>query len=342
MTRAVGGFLELRLPAAAASPSTVWSRWVGSEATAWTLQNARSALNALWTVYRPARIFLPAYICVEVAEAVPNGIPIHYYEVDERLHPIVHVLAHRLRSGDHVLAVDYFGRCPSDEFLALARSRSDIGWIEDRAQALDPGPEWGTWQLYSPRKLLGVPDGGILVASSRADPLDALPTKAPEDFAFVLPYLARAEDPCETDNARWYEMYVRAEDRMATGRVRMTEMTTAALKTIDAAADGAIRRTNYRVLHSRLRDWAFIPDDQITFAPLGFPVRVPSASALANHLRQHRVFAARHWQALPSPPSEHPVAHRLADELLTLPCDYRYSPADMHEVAEEVLRGLAP
>ena len=136
-SRALGGFLPLRVPAN--GPATLLSRWLEGTQDAWFLHNARSALRALWNDAAPARIWLPAYVCPEVAEAVPEGVDVHYYPLDPALRPRVDYLDGRLRAADHVLAVDYFGRPAADPFRSLVRRHPDVGWIEDRAQALNTG-----------------------------------------------------------------------------------------------------------------------------------------------------------------------------------------------------------
>ena len=46
-------------------------------------------------------------------------------------------------------------------FCVLVVVCFDIFWIEDCAQALVPDVPWGDWQIFSPRKLFGVADGGV-------------------------------------------------------------------------------------------------------------------------------------------------------------------------------------
>ena len=203
------------------------------------------------------------------------------------------------------------------------------------SHALDPGTApWGDWILYSPRKLVGVPDGGILIAHRKALP-DAK-TLPIADFSFVLPALERFEDRDEAHNDRWYQHYCEQERSMSVGAQAMSRLSLDLLRAWDLASDGETRRRNYRTLHSRLRQWSFLPDDHVPFVPLGFPIRIGSAEALSRRLAQSRVVAARLWKARPSDPSRVANEHRLASELLTLPCDYRYGESDMHRVADIV------
>jgi hypothetical protein len=159
---------------------------------------------------------------------------------------------------------------------------------------------------------------------------------AATSFAFALPSLERYEDEDEADNDRWYASYVRQEAEMAIGLQKMSRLSVAVLRATDLDSDRAIRMRNYNVLHERLGQWALFPNAETSFAPMGFPMRVPNADEFVKQLAVARIFAARHWRALPSRPQEFALEHALARELITLPCDYRYSEPDMHRVADEV------
>jgi hypothetical protein len=252
----------------------------------------------------------------------------------------VDFLAANVRDRDHVLAIDYFGRSARRDFIALVQARPGVGWIQDCAHRLATGQEWGDWKLYSPRKLLGVPDGGILVA--RRGPLPSLQTAAPADFSFMLPAIARFEDESETDNDRWYAAYARQEATMQVGLQAMSRLSLAIVDACDYHAQCEARHRNFLALHHRLSAWAQFLDVDVDFAPLGYPIRTSSADAIGAELARVRVFAARHWRALPSPSNDFPKEHRLARELITLPCDDRYNEADMDRVANAVIAALSP
>jgi hypothetical protein len=338
--RPTGGFLPFRADVFARSARPVLTHWTHDNGATWLLHNARSALHALWAAERPSRVWLPAYLCQEVATSVPAGIAVQFYPMTPSLSPRTDVIAAHAKSGEHVLAVNYFGRPPQADFIALTRSRPDIGWIEDRAHTLDAAESaWGDWLLYSPRKLFGVPDGGILVPWRK--PLPPLTTSPCNDLSFVLPCLERFEDRDETENVRWYGAYRQTEAGMQPGTAAMTRLSLQALQACDATVDGDMRRRNYDALYGTLHEFAFIEESPISFSPMGFPLRTGSAQRLADRLASSRIFAARHWRELPSEAALFPDEHRLASELLTLPCDYRYDESDMRRMADAVLAAIA-
>ena len=338
--RPIGGFFPLRIPGGGEVAASVLSTWTKPHNDVWALHNARSALHTLWGLTRPKRVWLPAYICREVAVAVPQGLELRFYPLDDRLCPRVDFLREHVRSKEHVLSVAYFGRSVNFDFSELVHARPDIGWIEDRAHSLiTDGAPWGDWLIYSPRKLLGAPDGGILV--SRSKPLPSVELVRQTDFSFALPMLQRFEDSDETDNDNWYQSHVRAEHAMSNGRLAMSRLSRTILAGVAIDVDAESRRSNFRYLQSRLSTVAFITEAGPAFTPFGFPIRVKSAAAMAQALAKERIFAARHWAILPSDPVSFRTEHLLADQLLTLPCDYRYGVADMDRVSTALLKHLS-
>jgi dTDP-4-amino-4,6-dideoxygalactose transaminase len=322
----VGGFFGLHTPPASAR--SVWRLWRLDAKRDLALGNARSALAEFLKQRNARRLWLPAYVCEAAAEgAVAGAGSVEFFPVDETLAPDSAFLRNHLRRGDFVLAVDYFGAAPDAAFRRLVAERRDVGWIEDRAQALDVGAAaWGDWQLFSPRKLLGVPDGGIL---TRGGPRAA---RAADIEGMLSAQAARLDDPACKRNRDWFAAYQRSEAAQKVALDAASEFTLAVLRAADAAAMAQRRRANWRTLHRALASlaaWRRAPG----LAPFGYVVRVRNSERAQDRLAARGVFAQRHWARLPSPRRQHPQAHRLAAELLTLPCDHRYDATDMRAVA---------
>lgn len=322
----VGGFFALHTPRASAC--SIWRMWRLDEKRDLLLGNARSAL-ALFLRRRSARkTWLPAYICEAAAEGAEAGAGVvDFFPVDEALVPDSAFLARRLRGGDFVVAVDYFGIAPDAAFRQLVAQRRDVRWIEDRAQALDVGgAAWGDWQLFSPRKLLGVPDGGIL---TRGGPGAG---EVPDIEPMLSAQAARLDDPACRRSRSWFAAYRRSEAAQEVALNAISQLTLSVLRAADAAAMARTRRANWRTLHrtlAALAAWRRPPGR----APFGYVVRVRNAERAQARLAAKGVFAQRHWARLPSSRRRFPEAHRLAAELLTLPCDHRYDAAGMRAVA---------
>ncbi len=296
----------------------------------WT---ARAALCALLKARRARRIWLPAYACSALAQAASSaGVEICWYGVDDCLSADEARLAEGLRSGDVALVIAYFGQSPASGLLALAASRPDVLWIEDRAQALAvDGPTWAEVALYSPRKLVGAPDGGLLVGRG------ALPT--PESSASPVnaaPQLARLADPKGLAPETWYPGFQAQEAAFDATPLAMSELTREVLEGINPAPLVLRRRENFAALAEALKDYGLWPDLEIAFAPMVFPVRIADRDEVVRRMAAERIYCAHHWPDLPSPAEDFPGVHALNAELLSIPCDHRYGAEDMARVAEKL------
>lgn len=285
-----------------------------------------------------ARIWAPAYICPAVPDAArAAGAEVRYFPVDVALHPDVEELRRSIAAGDAVLMVDYFGRPPHADFIALTRERPDLLWIEDRAQALDTGaPTWGTVTLFSPRKLFGIGDGGVLVGEGDL-PIAETGAEGDENRLWA-PHVARSADPEGGSPQAWYGAFRRREDAfVADDPAPMSARSIASLKRIDFQIHSNARRANYAALAHRLRDLLLWPDVLTpSFAPLAVPLRVHDATAVARRLADQRIYCARHWAEVPSPLEVYEAAHRLSRQQLSIPCDPTYGPEELARVAEAV------
>lgn len=329
--RAIGGFLPLECGSGKEADG-VLSLWGVAEHNAWMFANARSALAHLIQATDVRRLLLPAFICPELAQAASQDVSVGYYPLNARLSPNVDALFSLLRPGDCVVGVDYFGRQPEPDFCAFVADRNDILWVEDRAQALLPAQEpWTNWVLYSPRKLFGVPDGGILVCLDE----DVAPTAYSEECAEdrVLPRVLRRDDTLERDNALWYAAYQDVEAGMTVSCEALSATTHQILSNMDTEPVIRCRKHNFNSLAESLPDIAFFTGEAEDFVPFGFPVRVRERDRVWKALSDRRIFAARYWPHLPSDPAMFPEAHALSGELLLLPCDQRYDEYDMRTVA---------
>lgn len=328
----IGGFFGLDAPA---GPLGSKSDFGGpNQLYFW---NARSALAHLLSAVGAGRVWMPAYICVEAAAAAAQeGREVVFYSVGGDLVPDGRALARNLRAGDAVLGVDYFG-ARSEVLPDLAQRFVDVTWIQDRAQALWPDPDpWGTHVLYSPRKVVGAPDGGVLI--SRDAPI-AAPQWAPElDQSRLEPSKLRANDPAGLHNEIWFPAYRAAEATMNTAPRPMSDLSHAVLGALDIAAIAKRRRRNADILLARIGEADIFPAARLLAgAPLGFPVLTQDAGRSVARMAEARIFCARHWATLPSPAMDFPAEHELAHRLLTLPCDHRYDDDDMTRVAEVFL-----
>ena len=201
-SRPVGGFFELGLLDVPPVENSVWELWIGQRRSVLTSWSARAALAHLVEAKNPRMVWMPAFVCRELASAAGNT-NLQFYPLDDELSPDTNFLKAKLTAGDLAVVIDYFGWPPSRALIELAADMHDVTWVEDRAQCLwTQDPPWAPWILYSPRKLVGVSDGGILLGPEDM----SIPNKSSENGydSFSLPELMRFEDPKGTGSFNWY------------------------------------------------------------------------------------------------------------------------------------------
>jgi len=340
MDRPVGGFFAQHMPDGAAPGKSLLERWTQNCRYA-AFVNARSAFAALVAQAAPRHVWLPAYMCADLL--APAWKPrARFYRVGANLEEDVAGLARDTAAGDLVLAVDYFGRPVSEAFVAFTRTRQDLMFVEDRAQALDPGGKsWASWRLYSPRKLLGVADGGILTAGGDEQSLPQCTQEPDSRRLWTAPRL-RHEDHEEADNVTWYAAHREKEARMAACNECATALTIQILSATSLAPLAERRRHNWTILHEHLGPWLAF-DCPAPSVPFGYVIGLPAGTrdSVLRALHASRIFAGVQWAKLASPRSDFEEEHGLAERLITLPCDHRYEETIMHRLGRRVAQLLS-
>jgi dTDP-4-amino-4,6-dideoxygalactose transaminase len=311
------------------------------------LANGRCALWRLLEARRPGRLWLPSYLCdtlLESARVCPTEV--RFYPMNANLAPETERWLSEVKSTDAVLVIDYFG-FPAPAALWKAIGSTGCITIEDASQALltnGVGRD-SDYVLYSPRKFVGVPDGGILRWRRPAAALGAKSLEpAPFDGwlnSFEATWLRREQDRGGIQGP-WFDRFRAAEAAQPCGAYAMSALSRRILAGgWDLRAVAAARRRNYRRLRDALRPWALFPDLPPGVAPLGFPVRLPNRDDVRAALIRERIFPPIHWPIRGAVPESFAASHRLADALMTLPCDQRYGAADMDRIIS-VFRSAGP
>jgi hypothetical protein len=245
--------------------------------------------------------------------------------------------------------MNYFGCPPSEEFRSFVSRRPDVQFVEDCAHTIDTGlPPWGDYRIFSPRKLLGVPDGGLLVPTG-GTPLKSIRSRTDPDLAAVAPTILRYEDETGELWPTWHEQHESWRLALQTSPRRMSRLARSVLSLGDPAQVSDARRKNFATLHRLLGDVSYLDsmcgDDPVgrDFVPFGFPIRLSPRvrDVVRARLWAAHIYAFRHFADLVAPPADFAEEYALSRELMTLPCDQRYGAGDMEFVAD-VVRGALP
>lgn len=340
-----GGFFALETPV----PETLAPDSRGGLPALWGLDDTTPARDSAGAIFaalvrtlRPPRLWLPGWLCAPFAAGLPQD-RIRLYRLTPALAPDTASLA-ALAPGDLLLAVNPFGQTPGPAWAAFVDAHPDTFFVEDCAQSLATGrAPWGDWQLFSPRKLMGVPEGGFLVprtARARAITLPpaALPPDPARSAARRAPMQLRRDRPA--DNTLWHPLHQQAEAMGDNADRAIDPAALALLARINPAPMIAARKANAARLAAALPPALQpLPRDPAA-APFGLPLLLPRRDALLPALYRAGIFPAVHWRDILSPPAWEDD-HIRAATIVTLPCDHRYGPARMDHLATALLSLVA-
>lgn len=293
-------------------------------------QSGRAALRAALESARITRVLMPAYICDSVIQAAMDaGAVVDTYRLDDSLYP--KCASDALPPGCALLYVNYFGLCAAN-VTRLLQEVPGHQLIIDNSQALCAQPTKALATIYSPRKFVGVPDGGLLVrngfelAAPEAEDNGSLPRM--RHLLVRMAYTAREGYPYYKESEKSLE---------STQPLRMSKLTNRVLASVDLSAVKRMRRANYLALASRLDTYNVLKWElDSESAPLCYPLIMRRE---AHHLVE--MFAAKgiylpiYWSDARARISDG-IEHRLINYCLAVPCDQRYSLDHMALLADQI------
>lgn len=302
------------------------------------LVNGRSCIKLLVDRISPKQVWLPSYLAPSMLEAVDERrTAVHFYPMTYDLAVASEEWLREVDTGDLVVLIDYFG-FPCDRTCAeRARERGAL-ILEDASQALlsEHVGSSADFVLYSPRKLLGVPDGGILVLQCDMElgEISLEPPPASWWLTALNAAVRRREFDRHGGDRRWFDLYKEVEDRQPLGPFAMSDFSMTLMRHgFDYSEIASRRRRNYTRLCEHLQDIALFPQLPASVVPLGFPVRLADRAHVQRELFQRDIYPPVHWSLPPRVADAFTASRRLAGHMLTLPCDQRYDVDDMDSMA---------
>ncbi|MCD4530985.1 hypothetical protein [Pseudomonas sp. C3-2018] len=277
-------------------------------------------------------VHLPVYICDVMQDVLHgSGIEVLRYPLSEQLElaggPV-------LEADEALLFVNYFG-LKADYISDVLAARYGQQLIVDNSQALFSAPLPGIATLYSPRKFVGVPDGGWLV-NAPADLPQAESSRSQARFGALL---GRLEDAPQDH----YAAFQALEQALANDGIKaMAASTARLLDSIDYQEVARQRVENFAQLrqrldhHNRFSNWPAQP-----VAALCYPLLVKSAETaiqLRAQLLEREIYVPNYWREVLSTPTASPIERDWAECLLPLPIDQRYNVDDMNRLADVILQ----
>lgn len=272
------------------------------------------------------RIYIPYYTCDSVLEPLYRlSLNYKFYHVNENLE--IEELP-TLKDGDYLIANNYFGI--KDNYMCELFVNYGDKLIVDNSQAFFAPERLGMKSFYSPRKFVGVPDGGF-ASTTITDEIDIVQDYSTDRASFLL----RRIDCGATDGYKDFQ--ISSQELSKISMRRMSNLTYRILSSIDFDEIMYRRRRNFEILHSELAssNEFLIPDISTFKCPMVYPFMTVNLE-LRKYLIDNQIFIATYWPNIFKWCDANSIEYKLASHIMPLPIDQRYSDEDMEFIVNTI------
>ena len=322
MNKAIGGFFSLEI-------SKVQNGYIHTNGV--HLNSGRNALEyILKSIPVVQKLYIPYYTCDVVLEPINKlGIPYGYYRIDEHLELADEI---QLDKDEYLLVTNYFGI--KDAYIKKLAKRYGERLIVDNAQALFAEPLEGIKTIYSPRKFVGIPDGGIAYIDNGLDVADMEQDVSYNRCSHLLKRLDLGAEAGYNDFRANSHQLVNQPIR------RMSNLTWNLLQGIDFEEVKKRRWKNFMQLHQALSsiNRLHIPETETFACPMVYPLYT-SDMTLKKHLIENKIFVATYWPNVLEWCREGMLEYELANKVIAIPVDQRYGEEKMNLILNIILNG---
>ena len=318
--KAIGGYFEWEFP-------TVQNSKLHDGAV--YLNSGRHALEYILKGIGNVRsLWIPYFTCDAVVEPLKRlGISWKFYHINENLEIAENI---RIDENEVLLYTNYYGI--KDAYVKQIVKDNGERFIIDNAQALYC-KAMAAHQFYSPRKFLGMPDGGLAVTSV-PNTAESLPLDSSYDRCTHL--LKRLElAPSEG-----YNDFKAASQKISESTLsQMSNISRRILASVDLDDIKQKRRQNFERIHQLLASTNHlqIPSLDSFACPLIYPYWSNNGNELKKKLIEQEIFVATYWPNVFEWTKQNDLEYTLANNVVCIPIDQRYAKEDMERIATAIL-----
>ncbi|WP_273164327.1 hypothetical protein [Bacteroides fluxus] len=307
----IGGYLELELE----------DRGDFLHSDGICLNSGRNALEyILISCSGISKIWIPYFTCEVILEPIRKlNIPYSFYPINERLE-IEGLL--QLGESEYLLYTNYYGI--KDQYISYLSKLYGQKLIVDNAQALYAVRMENIKTFYSPRKFVGIPDGGIAYTNNMVE----IPNYA-QDVSYdrCMHLLKRLEmEAIEGYN----DFRINSGKLIGQPISVMSLLSRKILSSIDFLAIRKKRIQNFEKLHEALMNRNLLDMSDFGFfeCPMIYPYYVDDKT-LRKKLIDNRIYVATYWPNVLKWCSEDKLEYELTNNIIALPIDQRYGSEEM-------------
>ena len=317
-TEGIGGYFELELPD--------YGCFLHDDGV--LLNSGRNALEyVLRTLGDVKRLFVPYYTCDVVLEPIEKmGVPYSFYHINQKLEIED---SPSLQRGDYLVYTNYFG--VKDEYVKILANHYESHLIVDNAQAWFAEPIEGVNTIYSPRKFVGLPDGGIAYCTKQIDK-----NSFAQDVSFErCSHLLKRIDIGPSDG--YADFRANSEQLKGQPIKQMSRLTQRMLSSIDFEVVKGKRKKNFEYLHKGLgeNNLFSIPSVDTFACPMVYPY-LTDDNSLKQKLIDSKVFVATYWPNVLEWCKLEDWEYELTEKTAFILIDQRYGADDMQRIIDLV------
>lgn len=318
--KAIGGYFSLEL-------SVIKGGYIHDKGI--HLNSGRNALEyILKNIPGIQCLWIPYYTCDVVLEPLKKlNISYRFYSVNENLEFSVPL---ELNNGEYLLVTNYFGI--KDAYIKELATRYGERLIVDNAQAFFAKPLDGVKTIYSPRKFVGIPDGGISYMGNCLEVADIEQDVSYNRCSHLLKRLDLGAEAGYSDFRENSHQLVNQPIK------RMSNLTWNLLQGINWEFVKMQRLKNFKQLHKALSsiNQLEIPEFGTFACPMVYPFYTID-STLKKRLIENKIFVATYWPNVLKWSKEGMLEYELASRIIAIPIDQRYNNEDMIRIINSIL-----
>jgi hypothetical protein len=249
------------------------------------MNSAKNCFNILIKKIEAKKIFLPRYTCEVMHQLQYENESIQYYNIDNFYLVEKHI---KLDKNDVLIYTNYFGVNDVSCQKTIDRFGKDKV-IVDNAQSLLSEFDCLA-NVYSPRKFLGIPDGGI-IKSNYIDLDIELPVERTSAWGFMHLLLRR-----DRKTKLGYAWHKKNERRIINLKPKlMSTITSSLLEQINIENIIKKRLNNFNFLNEKLKSINKLDVSNKSVSPLCYPLL--TEETLRNYLHANNIFTPHYWKS---------------------------------------------
>lgn len=289
------------------------------------INTARNGIELALQQIKPTKVFLPYFTCDVVLEPVNKlKIPYEFYDIGFDFQP--NIIIDKIGEKDCLILNNYFGI--NTKLVNQFTKHKIKNLIIDNAQALFAQPIKNAFNIYSPRKFVGLPDGGLVYTNSKLE----LPNKQDHSYGRCSHLLKRIDLSAEEAYSDYQFNDKSLENQSAK---RMSKLTQYLLKGVDFEIVRKKRVENFNFIAQALNEENKIKVEQLISKediPMVYPYYTEDAEFFRKKLTQNKIYCAQYWPNVLQWCNENYNSHHLTKNIIAIPIDQRYSIRDIEKI----------